>query len=873
MRRKIKLSNFIILMLVMLSLCPILAASEIESGSEIKEAMTPDQILSQLDEEDNDQQLLQVPNKMRGKTKWHTVNEVYSPEELSVTNPKMYGRWGYYIVDSHIVFCIQPGINSLDVALSTSISGSVYNKFSSTSKQVVDRLISIGTEDYKETDSEKYLFATQLLIWEYVSEHEANVIHEVDPGYLDGWEIDNSKLYSKEINQIREELKAWNKLPSFLSSTTKAKTYKLKYDAKNKVYATTLVDENHAWDKKYAKYGTFGNYKLTNPKGADNVKVETSSASSDPYQIKFTWTPYGAANNYFYDAGQDLISVGAKGKSGYVNFSTEIRGGFELTKLGEQVDGSTVPLNDIKFTVTGIDSDFNKVYTTNEAGVIKTSGTELEAGKYQIEETGMPNKYANKYAEQFEIKDNGKIITLNKEKPIVNKLYRKRIEFNKVGEALTNNSSELVGIEGTSFDIYKEVGDPNQIIDGEDELIETVVSDENGHVVSSDLPIGNYVLIETDVQDGYILDKTEYPVKIEKDTSSSNVYRLDDIENEVIKGKVGLNKIGSRPCFEDETLECTTNLEGVKFGVYQDANSNGVIDKQEDKPVDMISTNSDGYGQSTDLKYGDYNLKEIDNPFEQYIENSKVYNFSITDNNQTVTINNDEPIVNNEKVSKINIKKYGEDLVGQSEVALEGAQYTIYDEEGNALEVLTTNDKGEAQSGYLSFGNYSIIETKAPEGYKLDSSKLEFEINDEAYNTELEFVFKDAPITNKILISKVDAANSEELPGATITIANKKDNTVVDEWVSTSEPHQSIIKYGNYEICESIAPDGYKLSTKCIDFQVKKDGVTQKFTMENKLQKIAMTGIASKNINLIEVLIIAIIALIIKYLLKLRASM
>lgn len=873
MSKKMKLSNFVVLMLVLITLCPIFSASEIKSNSEVAETESPDQILAQLDGNKNDQQLIQVPVNMRGKAKWHTVNEIYSPEKLSVVNPKMYGRWGYYIVDDHIVFCIQPGINSLDIATSTSISGSVYNKFSSTSKQTVNRLISIGTEDYKKTDNEKYLFATQLLIWEYVSEHEASVIHEVDPGYLDGWEIDNSRLYSKEISSIRQELKQWNKLPSFLSSTTKSKAYKLKYDAKNKVYTKTLVDDNHIWDQKYAKYGTFGKYKLTNPKGADNVKIETTVSSNKPYQIKFTWTPYGASNNYFYDAGQDLVSVGAKGKSGYINLVTETRGGFELTKQGEQADGSVEPLSNIEFTVNGIDSDFSKIYATNEEGVIKTSNTELETGKYHIVESGMPNQYANKYSEDFEIKDNGKILALNEGEPIVNKLYTKQIEFNKIGESLDNNNDEFVGLVGASFDIYKEEGEPNQIIDGEDSLVETVVSDENGHVISGDLPIGNYVIVETAAPNGYMLNDVEYPIKIEKSNDSESVYQLGDIENELIKGKVSLTKIGVRPCFDDETVECSSNLEGVKFGIYQDTNSNGVIDKQEDKPIDVITTNGQGYGESTELKYGDYNLKEIDNPHEQYVEDGKVYTFSITENGSEVTINNDNPIVNNEKVSKINIKKYGEDLNEMNQIALEGAQYTIYDKNNNVVEVLTTDSKGEAKSSYLSYGNYSIVETKAPEGYVLDSSKLEFEINDEAYNNELEFVFKDAPITNEILISKVDAATSEELPGATITITNKKTDTVVDEWVSTTEPHQAVVKYGKYEICETIAPAGYKLSTECIDFDVKENGVAQKFTMENKLQKIAITGGDSKIIQVIVGLMLAMVILIIKYLLKFKGSM
>lgn len=74
-----------------------------------------------------------------------------------------------------------------------------------------------------------------------------------------------------------------------------------------------------------------------------------------------------------------------------------------------------------------------------------------------------------------------------------------------------------------------------------------------------------------------------------------------------------------------------------------------------------------------------------------------------------------------------------------------------------------------------------------------------------------------------ITISNKDAATGEGLPGAGIIIKNEK-GEIVDNWVSDSIPH--VIKNlspGNYMLIETMAPEGYELSTETIEFTVEKD--------------------------------------------------
>lgn len=75
-------------------------------------------------------------------------------------------------------------------------------------------------------------------------------------------------------------------------------------------------------------------------------------------------------------------------------------------------------------------------------------------------------------------------------------------------------------------------------------------------------------------------------------------------------------------------------------------------------------------------------------------------------------------------------------------------------------------------------------------------------------------------LRNITKISKVDAADSSELPGATLVIKNQVDQSVVEEWVSTTTPKYFFLENGSYTLCETIAPEGYSLNTECIDFEV-----------------------------------------------------
>lgn len=86
--------------------------------------------------------------------------------------------------------------------------------------------------------------------------------------------------------------------------------------------------------------------------------------------------------------------------------------------------------------------------------------------------------------------------------------------------------------------------------------------------------------------------------------------------------------------------------------------------------------------------------------------------------------------------------------------------------------------------------------------------------------------------TTKVKISKRDITTDKELPGATLQIIDENGN-VVEEWVSTNEPHMiegKLIAGKEYTLKEIIAPEGYEITNE-IKFTVNADGTVTEVVM------------------------------------------
>ena len=182
------------------------------------------------------------------------------------------------------------------------------------------------------------------------------------------------------------------------------------------------------------------------------------------------------------------------------------------------------------------------------------------------------------------------------------------------------------------------------------------------------------------------------------------------------------------------------NLAGAEFTVFD----------ADGTPVGTMVTSANGaaYICRTDhtagLPLGEYTVRETKPP-AGYILSDVEYHFEITEANQIVTVgwrNDPENEGSTIEEEMIFFDDHDDEYVGgglgitkesNTGKKLVGAEFTIYDSENNVVKTLITNNSGVAATGKqdLPLGTYTVVETKAPDGYVLSSTAQTVEITED----------------------------------------------------------------------------------------------------------------------------------------------
>ncbi|HHR2656620.1 TPA: SpaA isopeptide-forming pilin-related protein, partial [Listeria monocytogenes] len=175
----------------------------------------------------------------------------------------------------------------------------------------------------------------------------------------------------------------------------------------------------------------------------------------------------------------------------------------------------------------------------------------------------------------------------------------------------------------------------------------------------------------------------------------------------------------------------------------------------------------------------------------------------------------------------------------KTKATLAGAEFKLVDSKGTVLqENITTNASGQLSIADLKFDTYQLIETKAPTGYKLDTTPVEFTIGE---NNQAITVTKENTLnTGSVELTKLDAATKATLAGATFELQDKEGNTLQTD-LKTDE--NGVLKVtdlvpGSYQFVETSAPTGYKLDNSPVSFEIVAGETDQlvKVTKENTLE-------------------------------------
>lgn len=357
----------------------------------------------------------------------------------------------------------------------------------------------------------------------------------------------------------------------------------------------------------------------------------------------------------------------------------------------------------------------------------------LTPGDYRLIEEKTPEGYTTAASIDFSISDQkaAEAVVMYDE-PI--KCY---VQIFKHGEMLTK--TEIVECEYGKYTKFKWEDAPMSqisfdVYDEDGNLVDTIVTNENGTGVSKDLAFGSYKIKER-VPDGWVDKHVVYNVKFTwlQGMTETNLTASVTVNNESCNTQVNINKVGEEAVLnsngEYEYVE--KPLKGVLFGIYaKDAikDYSGKEIAAADTCVGYAVTDSNGVAScDSKLVRGEYYYKELKTAGPQYVMDEDLHPFTlILANSKISTFNVNETLPIKNVLARGNIKVLKVNKDGRAPLA--GAEFDVFNADGKIVDHLVTGTDGTAMTKVLPYGKYSLRETKAPTGFVLSKATFDTEI-------------------------------------------------------------------------------------------------------------------------------------------------
>lgn len=178
------------------------------------------------------------------------------------------------------------------------------------------------------------------------------------------------------------------------------------------------------------------------------------------------------------------------------------------------------------------------------------------------------------------------------------------------------------------------------------------------------------------------------------------------------------------------------------------------------------------------------------------------------------------------KTSKINIIK----LDKKTNQPLAGAKLVLRDASGKTITTWTSTVNPHAIQN-LSNGTYTVVEEKAPKGYKLNTEPVSFTVTDSNKNVTVKF-YNEAK-SKVVNIIKIDKSTGDPLAGA-ILVVRDSEGKEITRFTTTTDPYIiTDLADGTYTVEEESAPAGYMLNPEKITFTIDDKNLSHQITFEN----------------------------------------
>ncbi|MFD6507366.1 SpaA isopeptide-forming pilin-related protein [Bacillus sp. NPDC060175] len=448
----------------------------------------------------------------------------------------------------------------------------------------------------------------------------------------------------------------------------------------------------------------------------------------------------------------------------------KVTGQFEIVKV--DANDKTKLLSDAEFEVY---KDGEKIDTLRTDKTGKVISKKLEPGKYTLKETKAPQGYK----------------LLKEEIEVV-------VEANKVVQVQVENAKEL-----GSLQVIKKDAESGKVLEGAEFRLknetgqvvgEAKTTNKDGVVTFENVVPGKYTLEETKAPEGY----KAVEVTVEVNVVANEVVK-QEVKNEKVTGQFKIVKVDAN--------DKTKVLSGAEFEVYKDG-----------KKVAELKTDESGKVMSPKLPLGEYTVKETKAPAGYKLSN-KEWKVTIQNENEIVKIEaENEKVLGSLQIIKTDDKDQAKRLAG--------AEFTLKDAKGYVVkEGITTDESGTVKVDGLVPGEYTLEETKAPEGYELTKQVIHVTVDGEKV--------VDVEVTNskslgQFEIIKVDANDKTKLLSDAEFEVYKDGKKV--ETLQTDKTGKVIsrkLEPGKYTLKETKAPQGYKLLKEELEVVVEANKVVE----------------------------------------------